>query len=556
MSEPDFLSDGSTPRRTDPRWSILQKILGATRDGGGGGGGGSVPATRTLTAGNGLTGGGDLSADRAFAVQAADGSIVVTAGGVAVGSVPWADITGTPTTLAGYGITQFANSYYVFVGGEATAAANGLALTGAYIYAQAQTPGGLAKAASNRFTIVVMPGVYDVGDGNLVMSDEFIDIIGLSKNTGAGFFASPLIDHGETVITSTGHTLTQSANNVTIANVCLRTSSTTKFAWNLTTAVTTASKMLNVLITNTNAVATPSMPAALTLAGYYEDVRAWNQSSFGNSNTAVCSGVFIRCKAGAFSFATALSSGSIASGRFEDCEADGASFGTNGTASGTFIRCRYVAIDTTVSPMFGGAGVASGYFQDCVANGQDGSFGNTASGRFVACRSDITVAAGISPGGAFGCGTTGLASGNFYQCSGGNNSFGGSNNATGRTFTGRAYQCVAGMNSFGGGSTTAGVMGGIMLTCRLNGRLNAVVAGKIDDTQIVVSNVDETAVLVTIGASISRCTLVGNGTGFSVDAPAPVSVLIYQCSMNLGFGANVTNLVATPYNVNDVNLVS
>jgi len=50
------------------------------------GGGSGVPATRTLTAGAGLTGGGDLSADRTFdAVANADGSIAVNANDVQVG---------------------------------------------------------------------------------------------------------------------------------------------------------------------------------------------------------------------------------------------------------------------------------------------------------------------------------------------------------------------------------------------------------------------------------------------------------------------------------------
>lgn len=35
---PSFFSDGNTPRREDPRWRILQKILGATIAGGGGAG--------------------------------------------------------------------------------------------------------------------------------------------------------------------------------------------------------------------------------------------------------------------------------------------------------------------------------------------------------------------------------------------------------------------------------------------------------------------------------------------------------------------------------------
>lgn len=50
------------------------------------GGGGSVPTTRVITAGAGLTGGGDLSADRTIdAVANADASIVVNANDIQVG---------------------------------------------------------------------------------------------------------------------------------------------------------------------------------------------------------------------------------------------------------------------------------------------------------------------------------------------------------------------------------------------------------------------------------------------------------------------------------------
>jgi hypothetical protein len=58
-------------------------FLGPTL-GGTGGGGGGVPPTRTLTAGPGLTGGGDLSADRTFSVLAADTSITVAVAGISV----------------------------------------------------------------------------------------------------------------------------------------------------------------------------------------------------------------------------------------------------------------------------------------------------------------------------------------------------------------------------------------------------------------------------------------------------------------------------------------
>lgn len=49
--------------------------------------GGYVPTSRTLTAGNGLLGGGDLSQNRSFAVGALDGTIVSASGGVRVGTL-------------------------------------------------------------------------------------------------------------------------------------------------------------------------------------------------------------------------------------------------------------------------------------------------------------------------------------------------------------------------------------------------------------------------------------------------------------------------------------
>jgi hypothetical protein len=47
----------------------------------------AVPTARTITAGNGLTGGGDLSANRTLTVLAADTTITVAVGGISVGTI-------------------------------------------------------------------------------------------------------------------------------------------------------------------------------------------------------------------------------------------------------------------------------------------------------------------------------------------------------------------------------------------------------------------------------------------------------------------------------------
>lgn len=41
MASPTFFGDGHTPRRSDAKWVVLQKILGAEIDGGGGSGSGA-----------------------------------------------------------------------------------------------------------------------------------------------------------------------------------------------------------------------------------------------------------------------------------------------------------------------------------------------------------------------------------------------------------------------------------------------------------------------------------------------------------------------------------
>jgi len=84
--------------------------------------------TRKLTAGTGLTGGGDLSVDRTFALAdttvapgsyggaasvptfTVDAQGRLTAAGSTVSAPAWGSVTGKPTTLGGYGITDAALS--------------------------------------------------------------------------------------------------------------------------------------------------------------------------------------------------------------------------------------------------------------------------------------------------------------------------------------------------------------------------------------------------------------------------------------------------------------
>lgn len=84
MADDDQTNEPEVTPRASPMTGQLWP-RSTQEDTGGGGGGSGVPTTRVLTAGAGLTGGGDLTADRTFNVGAGSG-ITVTADQVAVDS--------------------------------------------------------------------------------------------------------------------------------------------------------------------------------------------------------------------------------------------------------------------------------------------------------------------------------------------------------------------------------------------------------------------------------------------------------------------------------------
>jgi hypothetical protein len=191
--------------------------------------------------------------------------------------------------------------------------------------------------------------------------------------------------------------------------------------------------------------------------------------SFGSGGTA--SGTFTNCTGlyGSFGGDTGTANGvftncsggnfsfggnGIASGVFTDCTGLDRAFGSGGTADGTFTDC------TGAGGSFGGnAGTASGGFTNC--SGEDNSFGGgggTASGTFINC---------IGVFGSLG-GNGGDASGVFTNCTGADRAFGWNGNADG-TFT----NCTGGGGAFGGGGT----LDGFLYYCRLTSGTFETVSG-------------------------------------------------------------------------------
>lgn len=92
---------------------------------------------------------------------------------------------------------------------------NGANLLTAYEQARTLAPHGLPLSADNRATVLVPPGHYDLGTGQLVLDTEFTSLIGLSSNRRDQFI------YGESAGDGTG-VLRQTASDVVIENLRIR----------------------------------------------------------------------------------------------------------------------------------------------------------------------------------------------------------------------------------------------------------------------------------------------------------------------------------------------
>ncbi len=96
---------------------------------------------------------------------------------------------------------------------------NASALLSAYLFAQNIYPNGVAPSPSNRVSIMVRPGQYSLADGQLILSQNFIDVVGVGQR-----------EH--TLITSPGNTITINCPDYRLKGLSIKTTSTsaTKYA--------------------------------------------------------------------------------------------------------------------------------------------------------------------------------------------------------------------------------------------------------------------------------------------------------------------------------------
>lgn len=279
---------------------------------------------------------------------------------------------------------------------------NGDSLAAKYAAATLLTPGGNPLSATNRATLVIMPGNYSLSE-ELVIDTDYVDILGLG---------SIKLERGcVTAVTLSINTINITANDTRVKGISVEGQ--------------------NFKIGN-------NLPNQII-----EDCIGTGYGSFGDFGST-SSGTFINCVGGNASF----NHFGTSSGLFINCSCGWASFGASGYASGSFINC------TGGYNSFGGYGIANGSFKNCICTSSYGFGGyGTANGYFVGCSS-----------GPYGFGGIGSASGSFIDCVGGQASFGGAFAPSGNEATGFFKNCSASASSYGTNGVTSGVFLGCSIS--------------------------------------------------------------------------------------------
>jgi hypothetical protein len=308
-----------------------------------------------------------------------------------------------------------------------------------YAAAKLLTPNGAALSATNRATLLIMPGIYQLS-ATLTCDANFVDVIGL----GAG--------EKDPRVLLTVNSIFVTANNVSIQGIRIAenvSGSGNQFG------VAAQADFTGVTGTESN--------NRITITGHGLAVGDVVRFTARTGGTGLSNQVRYRVtivEADYFlldaNFTTDITAGTLAVDNntrqvFTNCTGENNSFGGGySTASGTFINC------TGGNDCFGGMwGAASGTFINCT--GRDDCFGGsgmgTASGTFINCTGGSS-----SFGGNSGMGT---ASGTFTNCI-----CTGSGFAALGTASGTFINCTGGDDSFGGGGID-GILSGKLYWCRL-----------------------------------------------------------------------------------------
>ena len=207
----------------------------------------------------------------------------------------------TRVTSSGFALNALPLFGPAYVVAEATAnpVTNGTNLIAAYNRAKALTPHGQPLSANNRAVVLVPPGNYDMGTGQLVVDAEFVDIAGISSARDDQY----VFGLGKEDGVSTG-VLRQTANDVRLENLRVRCTQTASpayvyFAHGLAAYFPDSDKPATVIRNcrfESDDQHAWAMRVGVAYSGKYEGCDGGDQTFGGAGGTA--SGRFINCTGG------------------------------------------------------------------------------------------------------------------------------------------------------------------------------------------------------------------------------------------------------------------
>jgi hypothetical protein len=362
---------------------------------------------------------------------------------------------------------------YIYVTTGSSASANGINLLNAYVKATILTPNTSALSSTNRTTLILFPGTYDLGLSSLSLNTQYVDIIGMTRDAS----------HVTITSSNSSATITQTANDVRCIGLTIG-STVSAAGW---------SPSNNLSLTYWENVTFSSI-SANNLSGTFKNCKSTNsiasQGGFVRQD-GVASGTFINCtgtntgsEGGGF-----VGRAGVYTGIFTDCiginsGVKGGGYigflgGYLGTSSGTFINCTGTNTGTDGGGFVGASfslaarSIAAGVYTNCTGTSTNcdscggfvGIFG-IASGVFTNCTGICYYGSG---GGGF-AGHQGIISGTFNNCTGvrvgyyvGGGGKGGGDFVSLGSITGRLINCVAGTSWSNGGGISGQLINCIMI---------------------------------------------------------------------------------------------
>jgi hypothetical protein len=287
---------------------------------------------------------------------------------------------------------------------------NGSVLLSVVQQAAFTEPYGSPLSATNRITVLVPPGTYDLNTSPLTLTTPFVDVVSLTGNRDVIIKTSPFTLSAVII-----------GNNVKVIGI-------------KTDKKITIESNANVEIENCQAGFDSFGAEGGGLFGTFKNCEALGRS-FGYGNNTTIQATFIDCKSGTQSFGKGENI--FINGTFINCKAGNSSFGngSNVNITGSFTNCTA----GVGSFGYGVAAFVEGTFKDCTA---------------------FSFSFGSGPNSANSVTCNGI----FNNCTAASNSFGSGGTEAIIYDNAILTNCTAGLDSFGGAN---GNINGVLIGCRL-----------------------------------------------------------------------------------------